>query len=257
MKPIGALGKAPDGLADYLDDVGSEASDWTEFRSYQGSGAAYRDLLSALAIRQHGLCGYCENALRPGDQQIEHIKPQSKFPSLAIDYENMIACCQGGSPSSSAKEIREDEARFLPPTRRNLSCGTAKGDAWDDELLDPRMLPPVPSLIVAHEDGRLEPDPSACAQVGTDPSSVEHTIDVLGLNVRRLRRARERRWRSLRQLWRDRFEDPGLVLKGAKTELLPSASSELPPYFTTSRCFFGTLTDGIDDLLAARPQSWI
>lgn len=214
-------------------------------------------MLNALAKRQHGLCGYCENTLLAGDRQVEHVKPQSKFPMLAIDHENMIVCCQGGSPSSSAREIREDEARFLPPAKDNLSCGTAKGNAWDDGLLDPRRLPPAPSLIVAYVDGRLEPDRNACAQVDADPSKVEHTIEVLGLNVRRLRRARERRWSMLRQLWRDRCEDPALVLKGAEVELLPSDTGNLPAYFTTSRCFFGTLTDRVEDLLAAPPQTWI
>ena len=257
MKRILALGEASPGLAAYLDDVGSDAANWTEFKSYRGGSAAYRELLTTLSNRQHGLCGYCENILRPGDRQIEHLKPQSKFPELEVDHENMMACCEGGSPSSKAEEIRGDETRFLPPPKDNLSCGSAKGDVWDAGLLDPRSLPATPSVIVALIDGRLEPNEEACAQSGFDPIHVKRTIDVLGLNVPRLRRARERHWSALRGIWRNRLQDDAQILQGAEVELLPNDSGDLPPYFTTARCFFGTLTDRIDDLLAAPPQAWV
>ena len=257
MKRIRALGEASPGLADYLDHVGSGVPNWTEFKSYRGSSQAYSKLLNDLSERQHGLCGYCENRLSEGDRQIEHVKPRSRFPEIEAAHENMIACCEGGSPSSKAEPIRGDETRFLPPVRYNLSCGSAKGNDWDEGLLDPRELPTTPSLVVALIDGTLEPNEEACAQTGFDPINVKHTIDVLGLNARRLRRARKHRWDTLREFFRDRLQEESQVLQSAELELLPIDSGALQPFFTTARSFFGSLSDQVEDLLAAPPQAWV
>ena len=257
MKPIRALPDPTPRLAMYLREAGDGAN-WMDFRSYEGSGDAYRELLDAMDDRQHGLCGYCEVSLHPRERQVEHFQPQAAFPALAVDHLNMIACCEGGAPSSAAADIRGDQTRYLRPVKRNLSCGSAKGETWDENLLDPRKLPAVPSPIRVLVDGSVEPDGHACARTGVEVSQVSRTINILGLNVLRLRRVRQRHWQTLRNVWRDKSGDEALIRAGAERELLPDKTTgKLPSYFTASRSFFRTLSDGIDDLLSESLDIWI
>ncbi len=49
-----------------------------------------------------------------------------------------------------------------------------------------------------------------------------------------------------------------MVRASVEQELLPDAESgELPPYFTTSRSFFCTRIDFVEDILRESPQEWI
>ena len=117
--------------------------------------------------------------------------------TLALDPENMIACCKGGTRKT------DDDARWQPPARRNRSCGEAKQDLADPDFIDPRMLPALPSLTRIRFDGRMTVDEAACAIAGIDAGRVNRTINILGLNVGRLRQAREKRWRALSDQWRE------------------------------------------------------
>lgn len=77
MKKIRELNTATSGLAEYLNIVGDEAN-WDEFRSHN-SGASYNELRDILTQNQHGLCAYCENAIKGWRRQVEHVIPQSNM----------------------------------------------------------------------------------------------------------------------------------------------------------------------------------
>ena len=62
----------------------------------------------------------------------------------------------------------------------------------DADFIDPRKLPALPSLLRVGYDGRIEANLDACRETGFTAGAVEKTIDVLGLNSERLRRAREK-----------------------------------------------------------------
>ena len=249
MKRIRALDGPTPGLVDYVDCEGEQA-DWDGFRSHQ-AGAAYREVIEALRSIQHGLCGYCEIDITAQDRQIEHVIPRSDRPNglaRALDPTNMIACCKGGTWSTA------DDARWRPPAKRNRSCGEAKGDLVDPRFVDPRILPALPSLVVVRFDGRIVADESACASADVDAGRVNGTIDILGLNVERLRLAREKRWRALSESWRDHFHDSQVMQEAARLELSPGDDDRLPRFFTTSRSYFGPVAEAI---LAEAPQAWI
>ena len=98
MKTIRELNAPTPGLADYLACVGDD-TDWAEFRSH-GSGASYSELRDALTENQHGLCAYCEVALRDRHRQVEHVIPRSDIrlgEAKALDIANMLASCMGGT----------------------------------------------------------------------------------------------------------------------------------------------------------------
>ena len=250
MKRVASLTGPTPGLAAYLAEAAEEGKDWAGFRSHAG-GASYRELVEILVGLQHGLCGYCEIDIQERDWQVEHVIPQSE-PHLgaahALDTGNMIACCKGGTL------MIDDEARRLDPVRRNLSCGQAKEDRVDADFVDPRTLPDLPSLIRVNFDGRIEADVGSCEGCGIPVGRIEKTIEILGLNAERLRRARENRWNALSDNWASEIDDPEIMQAAAQGECLPDEHNRLPRFFTTSRSYFSVYGESI---LSEPPRSWI
>ena len=246
MKRIRTMAEPTLRLSNYLEEA--TTPEYREFRDYLG-GAAYRELIAELVDLQRGLCGYCEIEinLHQSNHQIEHVLPQSTHPEAALDVSNMIACCKGGTV-----EV-EDQERFLKPPRRNLSCGQAKAERDDPQFLDPRRLPAQPSLLAVRNDGRIEADDRVC-ESEDEIARVEKTIEILGLNVERLRAARERRWRDLLDVWAPHFQSDDAMAQGARSALLPGQDRRLAPFFTTRRSFFGRHAEHV---LLLAGDSWI
>ena len=250
MKRIRPLNNATAGLDAYLAEDGGAAKDWDGFRSHD-AGASYRQLAEALTEIQHGLCGYCEIDIKEWDRQVEHVVPQShpqQGVARALDHTNLIACCKGGTL------LTEDEERRRKPVRRNRSCGEAKDDLVDPDFIDPRTLPELPSLLQVSFDGRIEADTEACQTCGIAADKIQKTIDILGLNVERLRRAREARWNALSENWAADIDNSQVMESAACVELLPDKENQLSRFFTTSRSYFGVYGERI---LAELPQIWI
>lgn len=252
MKRISGLGEPTPGLVDYCECEEVDAS-WEGFRNHHG-GAAYRELVETLQNVQRGLCGYCEIDITELDRQVEHVVPQSapqQGMRRSLDHTNLMVCCKGGTIPPG---LDDNGARRLIPIGCNRSCGEAKGDLVDAEFVDPRKLPSLPSLTHVRLDGEISADKKACLQVNVDPRHVNKTIDILGLNVERLKLLREKRWRSLKDSWEQHYDNPQLMVEAARQELLPSDDGNLPRFFTTSRSFFAPVGEAI---LAQNPSAWI
>ena len=248
MKRIRTMVEPTPGLSNYLEEA--TTPEYDEFRDYMG-GAAYRELIAELVELQRGLCGYCETKLhKPEDRQIEHVAPQSGHPEATLRASNMIACCKGGTASVFESK---DEERFLKPVKRNLSCGQAKAERDAPQFLDPRQLSALPPPLTVRNDGRIEADGNAC-QSEDAVAKVEKTIEILGLNVERLRAARERRWNDLLKIWKPHFQSDDKMARGARRTLLPGQDGCLPLFFTTRRSFFGRCGEHV---LSLAPDSWI
>ena len=268
MKPIRRLGEASDGLKDYLAGDGEQAN-WKGFRSHQG-GEAYQELVQVLYHIQHGLCGYCEINIIPRDKQVEHVVPRShslQGKAGELDPANMMLCCQGGTCLNNDNERRRknDNERKRKPIKGNCSCGQAKGNSVDPQFIDPRDLPPLPSLVRVDDEGKISADEDACTDARIDVSRVEKTIQILGLNIERLRRARRKHWDALNDNLKEYFDNPNIInmmnkdiinmmKKAARGELLPGKDGRLPPFFSTSRSYFGPVAE---EILAEAQQKWI
>ena len=249
MKRIRRLDRATPSLFDYLDCAG-DGAEWDGFRSHL-AGAAYLELAETLQDVQHGLCGYCEIGIIERDRQVEHVIPQSdrrRGAARVLDHANMIVCCKGGTLQTG------DENRRLDPVGTNRSCGEAKGKLADADFIDPRMLPALPSVTRVNFDGRIEADTDACQTHGIAAARVEKTIKILGLNVERLRLAREKHWNALNDNWESHFNDSQVMEAAARVELLPDRENCLPRFFTTSRSYFEAYAEGV---LVAAPQDWV
>ena len=250
MKRIQSLSALTEGLKTYLDEGVEEDKDWDGFRNHEG-GNSYLEVIEKLIEIQHGLCGYCEIDIRETDRQVEHVIPQSdpsRGAALALDHCNMIACCKGGTI------IAHDKVRRLDPVRHNRSCGQAKGNLVDADFIDPRMLPALPSVTRVIFTGRIEADGAACESNDIAIDRVEKTIKFLGLNTERLRRARERRWNALSDIWGPNISDPVLMETVARGELLPDKDNRLSKFFTTNRSYFDIYGEMV---LSEPPMDWI
>lgn len=248
MKRIRRLAKPIPGLATYKRQAGDGAS-WKGYRRRLAGQHRYRKLVKRLADLQHGLCGYCEINLVENDHQVEHVVPQSDLTegaALALDAANMIACCRGGA--SDDPDVQEDRERS-----GEQSCGLAKGRKSLPELADPRTLPELPSLTRVRPDGRIEADASACQTVERS-SEMAEAIEILRLNVPRLRRAREDYWANLERMMRDYRQDSNAMRAWARSRLSTQQNGNLHKFFTTSRSYFGELSERI---LAEQPRDWV
>ena len=249
MKPIRVLEDPPAGLAEYLDSV--DNANWNEFCSHN-VGASLRELRDTLAANQHGLCAYCEIEISGSGRQIEHVIPRSDIAvgkQMALDVANMIACCMGGTVELE----HESEDYFQRPIRDNMSCGQAKDNRQDDAFIDPRTLPALPPLVRVSANGPIEVDEEACQTVGVEPGHVTRSIEILNLNAERLWLARAK-WRSDLVDAVQRAGDPNRTVAWLRTVLTPDADGRLPRFFTTTRCYFDPLGEGV---LEQQPQAWI
>ena len=124
----------------------------------------------ALLGEQGFICCYCGMRISRENSHIEHLKPRSIYPHLALEYTNLMASCQG-------------ESEVPPP--HPVHCGHKKYDCYDEHL----MISPLDAncedcfrysgfgdILATEESDKLV--------------AVETTIEKLGLNIPKLTRMR-------------------------------------------------------------------
>lgn len=126
------------------------------------SGDTNKALKQALMQEQGEICCYCERRITLDDSHMEHIKPQSTYPELALEYENIGLSCQN--------QISKGEPRY---------CGNLKGNWFDDQLFISPYEQDCESFFSFTFDGRITPAKS-------HDLSAEETIKRLGLDIPKL-----------------------------------------------------------------------
>ena len=127
------------------------------------SGEPKRALRRRLLEDQGYICCYCGCRIEDDEHtKIEHIKCQERYGALSLDYNNMLASCDGGE---------YDRANRKRP-RHQSHCDAKKGD--DDIPVSP-LDPNVEGLITYFEDGTVK----------GSGSGIE-LIKTLGLDVKYL-----------------------------------------------------------------------
>lgn len=202
-------GSEPATLTAYRNAV--PLSQWEEMKNNpQNDGQqSYQDCRAELVSQQGGLCAYCEIDIRDNDPlkcHVEHFHPKSDVNSQhswALDWQNMLAVCNGGS-----YQYISVNGFYLEPMKENLSCDAYKDqmiqsgklpvqcDGW---ILNPIQLAAFPVLFsLEKHTGRLLPNSATCGnclpfannQHASVEALVQHTIDRLNLNCERLITAR-------------------------------------------------------------------
>ena len=211
------------------------------------------------AIRdQYGLCAYCEQKMilekeiTPEESlhcRVEHFHPKSdrnEEHNWDLDWENMLAVCDGGSVST-----KEQKESF--PLPKNLSCDAHKERKMNRSitcegfLLNPLDIPSFPNIFKLDKGtGYFEPDENTCGAVdilinnyATTVELVNNTIEILNLNCDRLTEKRlllvrniEHNKKSLRQKGISAADMPGKLIQRYFTDRWPA-------FFTTLRCCIG------------------
>jgi len=226
--------------------------------SLGGSYAAH-DCRDQAIADQCGLCAYCEREItshKPLQRRIEHFHPKSdrsEARNWGLDWENMLAVCDGGSGGS------QDEQK-THPLPKNLSCDAHKDRmiqignlpvCCEGYLLNPLDVPAFPNLF-AFEKGswRLMPDETCCASVNvagnvyeTTAELVAHTISYLNLNCERLTDSRMRLVynieRNIKKLREHGFKPTDIPEKLVQRYF----RKKWPEFFTTLRCLLGAAAE--------------
>lgn len=121
-------------------------TDWPQQELYErAKRAGGRELMAGHLLKeQHYLCAYCEQEIDLETSRIEHIKPQSRYPDLQMDYFNMVICCCGDAREEAAQNNsnpflhcdnakRDTELSFSPTGQhifQTLSYKYSSGDYY-------------------------------------------------------------------------------------------------------------------------------
>ena len=248
-------GDAPHLLKEYI----SSYPDATWEQMCDENAQAANECRDQAISEQGGLCAYCEQRVsshEPLHRRIEHFHPKSDKPGFrnwGLDWENMLAVCDGGSWRS-----KNESASY--PLPENLSCDEYKNHmitqskipaACEGHLLNPLTVPSFPNLFgLDKSTGFLQSEKTSCANVDiqenvyeTTAELVDHTIEVLNLNCNRLAEKRlliiwniNRNIKAIRDKGYSPAEVPGqLALRYFK--------SRWPEFFTTLRCCLGSAAE--------------
>jgi uncharacterized protein (TIGR02646 family) len=282
MKKVKQIDTVPAGLHPFLKAHPSEKRDKRDWNAFKNEDKkAYSNLIQTLTDIQHGLCAYCEINLTENDHQIEHFHPKSDISpetDWMFEITNLFAACKGGTQTNlfGSKTRHPDPTRYLPPIKKNRSCGEAKDDnVMDDEILKPSELPISPSLfsitrkppggiVNKDKEGALKVNENACLQVGINPKKVETTIDAFNLNCDRLCLARKTVLEKLEEDFELELANLGInpsdkqiksvLEKMAKYNLALNQDGTLSAFFSTIRIFFLPIAESV---LAQSPRNWI
>lgn len=125
---------------------GREPNSLTEYKKQNNAyydGCNKEDIREALLKEQGYLCAYCMKRISKDNMKIEHYNPQSNTNSKdALDYNNMLAVCDGNKSAKSKKE---------------QTCDAHKGNT---KLIVNPLLKSSIKLIHYDHDGKIYSDDS-------------------------------------------------------------------------------------------------
>jgi uncharacterized protein (TIGR02646 family) len=221
----------------------------TQFRRWEkAKKAKVKDVIqSALIADQKGICAYCEMTIHEKNFSVEHFTPchlSTQQKNYDLDWQNMLGNCS--PPGGLLKEdLQNSEIPHKFPC-----CGKAKDKfVPDGQLLNPLELPTSRLFRFRSRDGEIMPDENACEQSGIAVASVQFTIDILNLNVDRLKRHRKTVIDEINQEIferQDEIDNQVLLEKQIASERLSNGKDQWSKFFTTIRWVLG---EGAEDHL--------
>lgn len=128
-------------------------ANWSDFSGSE----VYYEVKEQLLNQQERMCGYCEIEIKTDGQSshIEHLKDRHNFPQEEFIYDNFVASCQYTD-----------------------SCGHKKGTNYFNGFVSP-FDQNCQKRFTYTRNGRIIP-------ADENDSNAQKTIEVLGLNCKRL-----------------------------------------------------------------------
>ncbi len=124
----------------------------------------------ALLKEQGYICCYCGMRITRTTSHIEHLKPRSTYPNLALEYTNLIASCQGESEE--------------PPTVP-VHCGHKKKYWYDENLMVSPLEINCADFFKYPASGEIQPTDNPGKK-----AVAETTIKKLALDIDKLQKMR-------------------------------------------------------------------
>lgn len=123
------------------------------------SGEPKNALRKRLLEDQGYICCYCGQRIDDDNTKIEHIKPQKYFPELSLDFNNMLASCDGGE---------KDRNGGAKKNIHGIHCDAKKGN----RSIPVSPLEDIDGLFCYFADGTVN---------GTGEG--DDLVNILGLNT--------------------------------------------------------------------------
>jgi uncharacterized protein (TIGR02646 family) len=123
------------------------------------------------------------------NHQVEHFHDKSDDSDSAVptrwhlDWHNMWYACMGGTKETV------DTAEYMLPIKNNCSCGQHKKNDDYRTIFPPQEIPAFPRIFMykIEENGiSIHVDENLCTIARINPQQIEHTIEMLNLNCKRL-----------------------------------------------------------------------
>ncbi|MCM1256543.1 MAG: TIGR02646 family protein [Roseburia sp.] len=123
---------------DYKNTYGKEPHYKSDFSTDDEDGKMRRQQLREHLIEEQGhICCYCMKKIFQNNSHIEHFWPKASFPQKDLEYNNMLASCNGDGT------ISLDE-----------HCGHKKEDWWKENMVSPTEAE-VENMFQYSVDGKI------------------------------------------------------------------------------------------------------
>ncbi|MEA5618018.1 retron system putative HNH endonuclease [Cronbergia sp. UHCC 0137] len=223
----------PEELKKYKTRFSSQFKRWSDLKSNRDTFNAVRNTLSS---DQKGLCAYCEMSLHQTNRSVDHFIPRGQSTpekNYDLDWQNMLAIClpPGG--------LNDDDLQNLQLPHNSPCCGKKKDNISDGQLLNPLELPTLRLFEFSSKDGEIRPDKNACMLVGIPVESAQFTIEILGLNVPRLKDQRLVVIEEITKELDDETIDINDLEEKLAAEYFGDDTTNWPRFFTTIRWILG------------------
>jgi len=127
-------------------------STWGNFRKPEKL-----EVLDSLLHEQGFICCYCGQEIDRKHSHIEHFQPRTHYPSLSLDYSNLLACCPGYGRDDRDKAPQEfcghyKKDKELPISPLDKDCSTyfrysASGEIFSS-LESSKQLPAKETIAI-------------------------------------------------------------------------------------------------------------
>jgi uncharacterized protein (TIGR02646 family) len=228
---------------------------WEQFKNECQQG--YKDVQNQLRLDQGNLCCYCEIDMKQGqgfgknDFRVEHFHPKANKKDTtddnwALDWQNMLGCCLGGSE----RYVTDEKIRLIEKHNERHSDVLKSEFIWDDEILNPLEIPAFPILFQARRrDGSLSVQEDNCRDAGIDIEKANNCLhpEKLNLNSVVLKEHRKKALDAINQQVVNQLAQ-GLTIEQAlsnlaKALLRKNEQQYWSAFFTTIRSYLGKIAE--------------
>ena len=170
--------KEPKSLSEYRSSISHEnLKDENIYEEYQYKTKSdcnigdSNNLRLKLLEEQGYICCYCMSRVDCNNSKIEHLKPQSKYRNLQIDYQNLFISCKGGEGEKA----------------NNQHCDTKKAEK---ELKKIDLLSNIQDYIYYKKETQF-------IEIDSKDRDIKDDLDLLNLNISKLKRNRRNSYDNL------------------------------------------------------------